>query len=228
MGISAAVELGETVVDQGLVEHNSEALKVIATMTGNARASFHLEYAKALHNLVMTKLSKLASISNDSALLTMSANNDIVCFVLGYRNISVYDVSNLAEQLFTLLRDFLPFGFLCLDAFLQGLGLSLLSRCVGFLVSLLLGSNCLGNVSLLLSETIKLIFGYNLQRRQWLENNCAESKTLQILIFAGNNQLTCSLLTIKFNDLINDCLVIKSCTLGSLHSLGITTYQMYD
>ena len=99
---------------------------------------------------------------------------------------------------------------------------------LGFLVSLLLGSNCLGNVSLLLSETIKLILGYNLQRRQWLENDRAESKTLQIPIFAGNNQLTCSLLTIKFNDLINDCLVIKSCALGSLHSLGIATYQMYD
>jgi len=109
-------QLGHTVGDEGLVKLHAQAFQVVAAMTSDARSTFHLEHVKASHDLVMTKLSKLASISLEAAVgFAPSAHNFVICLILGNGDVRVDDVANLSKQLLGLRCDFLCLLFLLLD-----------------------------------------------------------------------------------------------------------------
>ena len=127
-------------------------------MASDARSTLHLEHVKASHDLVMAKLSELASVSLESAVgFTPSALNFVVCLILGNGDGGVDDVANLSKQLLGLSCDFLCLLFLLLDLDIESLGLSLLSRYVSFLVSLLLGSGSLGDNTFLFLHVVKSV-----------------------------------------------------------------------
>ena len=96
--VATLMQLAQTVVDKRLVEHDAEALKIVATMACDTGASFHLEDAKTLHDLVMAQLAKLGAIGNDRALFSPCAHNDIIVLILrdGYR--AMNDISDLSKQ----------------------------------------------------------------------------------------------------------------------------------
>ena len=151
-------QLGHTVGDEGLVKLHAQAFQVVAAMTSDARSTFHLEHVKASHDLVMTKLSKLASISLEAAVgFAPSAHNFVICLILGNGDVRVDDVANLSKQLLGLRCDFLCLLFLLLDRGIESLGLGLLGRNVSFLVSLLLGSGSLGDNTFISLHAVKSV-----------------------------------------------------------------------
>ena len=128
-------------------------------MSSDTRASLHLEDSEALHDLVMTKLSKSAAISNDCALLAIGSDDLVKVFVLGNDDIAVNDISDFAEHSFGLSVNILRNLLLLLDLLVKSLGLNLFGGDVSLLVCLLLGSDGFGDVTLLLSHVVKSVLG---------------------------------------------------------------------
>ena len=96
--VATLMQLAQTVVDKRLVEHDAEALEIVATMASDTGASLHLEDAETLHDLVMAQFSQLRAIGNDRALFSPCAHNDIIVLILrdGYR--AMNDISDLSKQ----------------------------------------------------------------------------------------------------------------------------------
>ena len=67
-------------------------------MSSDTGASLHFEYAKTLHDLMMTQLTKLGAIGYYCAFFTPSAHNDIIVLVLRDRYRAMNDISDLAKQ----------------------------------------------------------------------------------------------------------------------------------
>ena len=119
-------------------------------------STLHLEHAKAVHNLVVSKSSQSATVSNDVAFgLTPGAYNLVVVFVVGDRDVAVNYVTNLAEKFFSLLDNLLGLYFLLFDLLVECLRLGLLSRDVSLLIRLLLGGDSLADVTLILAHLLE-------------------------------------------------------------------------
>mmetsp|Transcript_330 Transcript_330/g.449 ORF Transcript_330/g.449 Transcript_330/m.449 type:complete len:317 (-) Transcript_330:8-958(-) len=201
LNVLVLTEHAHAEADQSLVELDTEALKIVSTVASDARAALHLEDAQALHDLVVAKLTELASIGNDLSLrLTESAHNLVVILIVRDGDGRVDDVTDLAEKLLGLGGDILKLLLLLLDLLVEAAGFASQFGHVCLLVSLLRGGDLLGNVTLLLAHVVKLILG-------------------------------CSLLGIEFLNLIDDALVGESGTLRCLDLLGVATSvrsQMVD
>ena len=96
--VATLMQLAQTVVDKRLVEHDTKALKIVATMASDTGASLHLEDSKTLHDLVMAQLSQLGAIGYNRALFSPCAHHDIIVLILrdGYR--AMNDISDLSKQ----------------------------------------------------------------------------------------------------------------------------------
>ena len=160
VSVPTLVQLRKTEVDQSLVEHDTEALKIVAAMASDARAALHLEDAEALHDLVMMKFSKSVAINNNVAVwLTESAHNLVKVLILRDDDLIADDVSNLSEESFSLPSDVLGDLLLSLDSLIKLLRLLLFSADVSLLVGLLFSGDGLGNVTLLLAKSIESVLG---------------------------------------------------------------------
>ena len=140
--ISCPCKLGKTVVDQGLVEHDTHTLQIVPSVASHASASFHLKDAKALHNLMVMELSELVSVYNKVTIWSSpSALNSVKIFVLFDDNSRVNYVSDFVKEALGLSGHILRALLLICDLRIKGFRRSLLNGCISILVFLLFGGD---------------------------------------------------------------------------------------
>ena len=121
LSVISLIQLGKTVVDKRLIEHDSQAFQVVATVTSDARATFHLDDAQALHDLMVSQLSKLTAISDNRARCTPCTHDRVVGFVLRNDDIAGDDISDLTEHLLRLRLNILRSLLLSLHSVVKSL-----------------------------------------------------------------------------------------------------------
>ena len=155
MSIIISVQFVQSVVDERLVEHDAEALEVVATVTCNTRASFHFKNVQTLHDLVMSQLTHGGTISNNSAFGAPGSHDLVQVLVLGDDDIGVDDVANFTKHLLGVCFNVFRRLFLSLDRLVECLGLFLFFGNVCLLIGLFLGSDSSGQVVLFLLHIVK-------------------------------------------------------------------------
>ena len=121
MSVSLLTKLAQTIVDQSLVEQHSVALEVVATVASHTGTSVHLKHSQALHDLVVTKSTEFATVSNDvSSGLSPSSDDDVVVLVLRDGDSAVDDVADLTQEGLSLSDDCLCLLLLLLNTVIEG------------------------------------------------------------------------------------------------------------
>ena len=158
--VTLRCKFGEAVVDQGLVEKDSEPLEVVASVTCNTLTTVHLKDAKALHDLVMVKLSKLFACNHKVPVWSAPGSFNLVkVLVVVNFNFIADNVSNLVEEICSLCDRVFRNRLLLLDLVVNSLGPGLFCRDVSFFIGFLLVCHGLAHKIFLFTQVVKCILG---------------------------------------------------------------------